>query len=90
MNNKILKNQNNLFVEIKMLIEQSKQQIAVAVNSTITMLYWQIGNRIKTDILQNKRAEYGQEIIKLLSISLTEQYGKGWGEKHLLNCLHTV
>ncbi|MDR2920437.1 MAG: PDDEXK nuclease domain-containing protein [Tannerella sp.] len=90
MNSKILKNQDNLFVDIKVLIDQSKQQIAVTVNSTITMLYWQVGNRIKTDILQNKRAEYGQEIIKQLSADLTEQYGKGWSEKHLRHCLRTA
>ena len=87
MNNKMLKNQNDLFADIKTLIEQSKQQIAVAVNSTMTMLYWQIGSRIKTDIMQNKRAEYGQEIVKQLSANLIEQYGKGWGEKHLRHCL---
>ena len=87
MNNKILTTKDNLFVDIKTLIEQSKQQVAIAVNSTMTMLYWQVGNRIKTDILQNKRAEYGQEIVKQLSISLTEQYGKGWSEKHLRHCL---
>ena len=87
MNNKISKNQNNLFADIKTLIEQSKQQIAVVVNSTMTMLYWQIGNRIKTDILQNKRAEYGQKIVKQLSVNLTEQYGNGWSEKHLRHCL---
>jgi predicted nuclease of restriction endonuclease-like (RecB) superfamily len=80
-------NQHTLFVDIKTLIEQSKQQIAVAVNSTMTMLYWKIGNRIKTDILQNKRAEYGKEIVKQLAVNLTEQYGKGWGEKHLRHCL---
>ena len=83
-------NKNNLFADIKTLIEQSKQQIAVAINSAMTMLYWQIGGRIKTDILQNKRAEYGQEIIKQLSANLTEQYGKGWSEKHLRHCLRVV
>ena len=87
MNNNISKNQNNLFADIKSLIEQSKQQIAVVVNSTMTMLYWQVGSRIKTDILQNKRAGYGQEIVKQLSVNLTEQYGKGWSEKHLRHCL---
>jgi len=79
-------NKNNLFVDIKMLIEQSKQQVASVINSTMTKLYWQIGNRIKTDILQNKRAEYGQETVKQLSVDLTKQYGKGWGEKHLRHC----
>ena len=87
MDNKISENQNNLFADIKTLIEQCKQQVAIVVNSTMTMLYWQIGSRVKTDILKNKRAEYGQEIVKQLSINLTEQYGKGWSEKHLRHCL---
>ena len=76
-----------LYTEIKTLIEQSKQEVAVEVNSTLTMLYWEIGKRIKSDILQNKRAEYGQETIKQLSIDLTAQYGKGWSEKQLRHCL---
>jgi len=78
---------NNLLNDIKELIEQSKQRIAITVNSTMTMLYWRIGSRIKTDILQNKRAEYGKEIVKQLADNLTKQYGKGWGEKHLRHCL---
>jgi len=78
---------NSLFGDIKTLIEQSKQQLSVAVNSTMTTLYWQIGNRIKTDVLQNKRAGYGKEVIKQLADNLTTQYGKGWGEKHLRHCL---
>jgi len=87
MDKTVAKNRNNLFADIKTLIEQSKQQIAIVVSSTMTMLYWQIGSRIKTDILQNKRAEYGQEVVKQLSANLTEQYGKGWSEKHLRHCL---
>ena len=87
MNDKISKNQNNLFTDIRTLIEQSKQQVAVTVNATMTMLYWQIGSRVKTDILQNKRAEYRQETVKQLAVNLTEQYGKGWSEKQLRHCL---
>ena len=82
-----IKNETNLLGDIKTLIEQSKQQVAVAVNSTMTMLYWQVGSRIKEDVLQNKRAKYGQEVIKQLSVELIEQYGKGWSEKHLRHCL---
>ena len=77
----------NLIADIKTLIEQSKQEVAVMVNSTVTMLYWQVGNRIKTDVLRNNRAEYGQEIVKQVSSGLTMQYGKGWSEKHLRHCL---
>ena len=80
----------SLLDEIKTLIEQSKQQISVAVNSTMTMLYWQVGSRIKTEILQNRRAEYGKEVIKQLADDLTRQYGSGWSEKQLRHCLRFV
>ncbi len=46
----------SLFVGIKQLIEQSRQKVAVAVNSEISMLYWHIGKRIKSDILNLKTA----------------------------------
>lgn len=80
-------NINNLFSEIKQLIEEAKQDVAVVVNATTTVLYWNIGRRINTDILDNKRAEYGKEVVKSLSLNLTEEYGKGWGEQHLRHCL---
>jgi len=37
----------------------------------LTTLYWQIGNRIRQDILEEKRAEYGQEIVVTLSRQLS-------------------
>lgn len=80
-------NTNKLFSEIKQLIEETKQAIALSVNAGITLLYWNVGNKINKDILDNKRAEYGKEIIISLSQSLTEEYGKGWGEKQLRHCL---
>ena len=76
-----------LFSDIKGLIEETKHAVATSVNSATTLLYWNIGCRINADILNNKRAEYGQEIVKGLSKSLTEEYGKGWSEKQLRHCL---
>ena len=61
----------SLIAEIKQLIEQSRQKVAVAINSEISILYWHIGNRINSDILNNKRAEYGKQIIATLSQHLT-------------------
>ncbi len=80
-------NINNLFSEIKQLIEEAKQNVAIVVNATTTILYWNIGERINTEILGNKRAEYGKEVIKSLSRNLTGEYGKGWSEKQLRHCL---
>ena len=81
-------NKNNILVsEIKTLIEQSKQQVAVAVNATMSMLYWNIGNRINREVLQEQRAEYGKQIVATLSRQLTEEFGSGWSEKQLRHCL---
>ncbi|MDA3906860.1 MAG: PDDEXK nuclease domain-containing protein [Bacteroidales bacterium] len=77
----------NLFSEIKQLIEEAKQAVAVTVNAATTVLYWNIGDRIKKEILSNKRAEYGKEVVKSISQSLTEEYGIGWSEKQLRHCL---
>ncbi len=76
-----------LFGEIRSLIEQSRQQLALTVNSAITILYWQIGKRITDEILQNQRAAYRKELVQILAVQLTAEYGKGWGEKHLRHCL---
>ena len=43
-----------LLKELRYLIEQSKQQVAVVVNSTMTQLYWSIGKRINKEILKKR------------------------------------
>lgn len=84
--NKEVENEK-LIQNIKQLIEQSKQQLAVQVNATMSMLYWNIGKHIHNDILQNNRAEYGKQILPLLSAQLSNEYGNGWSEKQLRHCM---
>ena len=77
----------SIFGDIKTLIEQAKKEVAVTVNATMSTLYWQVGKRINDDILQNKRAEYGKQIVSDLSQSLIQEYGSGWSEKQLRHCI---
>ena len=79
---------DGLFKEIRQLIEAAKQRAAIAVNAELTLLYWHIGKRIQTEVLQGQRAEYGKQVIQNLSQRLTQAYGRGWGERQLRNCLH--
>ena len=57
--------------------------MAVTVNAGLTILYRQTGNRISQDILKEKRAEYGKEIVGTLSRQLTNDYGNNFNEKNL-------
>ena len=78
---------DSLFKNISNLIEESRSRTALAINSEITLLYWNIGKHVREDILKNNRADYGQKIVESLSERLTKQYGRGWSTRHLHNCL---
>ena len=62
--------QGQLLNDLKSLIEQGKRQAASAVNSVLTLTYWQIGKRINEEVLQGERAEYGKQIISGLAEEL--------------------
>lgn len=61
--------------------------MALSVNAEITLLYWKVGKRINDEILGNERAEYGKQIVQTVSTQLETEYGKGWGEKQLRQCM---
>ena len=73
----------SLLGDVRELIEAAREQTARAVNSTLVAMYWQIGKRIREDVLQNQRAEYGKEIVESLSARLTGEYGRGFGRRNL-------
>ena len=72
-----------LLGDIRLLIESAKSHLAQTANSVLVALYWNIGKRIKTEILGNERAQYGKEIVSTLSRQLTMEYGTGFSEKSL-------
>jgi len=74
---------NGLLAEVRGLILEARQQTARTVNAGLTLLYWQVGDRIQREILQEKRAEYGAEIVLALSAQLELEFGRGFGEKNL-------
>ena len=69
--------------EIKSLIERSKQSIAISVNAEMTLLYWNIGTRINSEILRNERGTYGKQIVKSLCFELIADYGSSFSEKNI-------
>ena len=74
---------NSLFTDVKQIIEQGRGQVAQAVNVGVTATYWNVGKRVREDILENKRAEYGKQILQSLSAKLKIEYGTGFSERNL-------
>ncbi len=69
--------------DIRRMIAEARVTVAVAANSTLTLLYWRIGRRIGTEVLQGERAEYGQRIISTISKQLVEENGQSFSVKNL-------
>ena len=75
---------DNLFEDSKLIIETAQKFAYSAINYAITQRNWLLGKRIfQEDLDSEKRAAYGKQIIKNLSIQLNERYGKGFDASNL-------
>ena len=73
-------NAGALLAEVRELILQTRQTMARGVNSALVLLYWRIGQCIRTDVLKEQRAGYGENIFYALSRKLTGEFGNGFSQ----------
>ena len=76
-----------LLADVRLLINAARQRVASTVNAELTQLYWQIGKRVNSELLQGQRAEYGKQDIAELAKQLTTEFGKGWSAQQIRHCL---
>lgn len=72
-----------LLLELRGLIDTARQHLAQTANATLTMLHWHVGQRIRSEVLRNGRAGYGEEILPTLSAKLVRDYGRGFSARNL-------
>ena len=79
-----LKIKKDIYEEIHDLLYKARENIVSNINSTMTKTYFLIGKRIVEEEQNgNKRAEYGKNLIKILSEKLTKEFGKGFSQRNL-------
>ena len=79
----VLRADEKLLGDLRNLIQEARQDVARSVNSALVMLCWKVGQRIRKDILKEKRADYGERILPTLSAKLEVEFGQGFNEKSL-------
>ena len=77
------KQEDELFKDACVIIEQAQVAAYRAVDVTLIKRNWLLGMRIQHDVLKDKRAEYGEQIIENLALKLTIKYGKGFIKRNL-------
>jgi predicted nuclease of restriction endonuclease-like (RecB) superfamily len=74
-----------LLADVREMILATRQTVAQGINSALVLLYWRIGERIRTDILKEKRADYGKKIFYALSRKLKAEFGDGFSQANLFH-----
>ena len=74
---------DGLVDELRDLIQETRSGVAQAVNSALVQLYWRIGTRVRTEILKNERADYGQQICVTLSHEFKNEFGNGFSRSNI-------
>lgn len=75
-----------LYHHIRLTILEARQKVVATVNVAMLEAYWQIGRYILEEGQHgNHKAEYGKNLLGLLSQQLTEEFGKGYDKSNLSN-----
>ena len=75
---------DQLFSSVAELLEEARKTTVRSVNAVMTATYWEIGRRIvESEQGGEARAEYGQQLIKRLSIDLKARFGRGFSPVNL-------
>ncbi|MDF1564586.1 MAG: PDDEXK nuclease domain-containing protein [Deltaproteobacteria bacterium] len=72
-----------LTVELRELIKASRQRVARMVNSELVLLYWEVGRRLRSEVVGEGRAEYGKEVVAAVSRTLSAEFGRGFRKRNL-------
>ena len=76
----------DVYNNIKQLMDQARNRVSREVNTILVQTYWEIGRLIVENEQGNiERAEYGKKLIADLSKRLTKEYGKGFSKSNLFN-----
>jgi DNA-binding MarR family transcriptional regulator len=77
-------NQTDFYNKVANLLKEARKSIVQSVNKTMVYTYFEIGRMIVEEEQNGKeRAEYGKQILKSLSKSLSNEFGKGFSQRNL-------
>ncbi len=75
---------NATLTDVADILDAARNSAARSVNSIMTAAYWLVGRRIvEHEQGGEARAEYGAELIRRLSVDLTERYGRGFSVSNI-------
>jgi hypothetical protein len=80
------KDENRFMTDISAILDEGRSKAYTAINFAMTAAYWEVGKRIVEQEQHGKeRANYGDFLIRNLSIFLGQNFDKGFSIANLKN-----
>lgn len=76
-----------LVEELRELIGATRSRVAQAVNSELILLHWQVGKRLRDEVVGEERAAYGKEIVAEVALALSAEFGRGFQKRNLYHMM---
>ena len=73
-----------LLQELRQLIEAARGRAARTINTELVLLYWQVGRRLREEVLGEDRGAYGKQVVEVIAQSLSSEF---WAR---LRCAESV
>jgi hypothetical protein len=71
---------DSLYERIALVIREARSTVMHSIDTTMVKAYWHIGKYLVEEEQKGvKRAKYGNELLKTVSMKLTQEFGKGFG-----------
>lgn len=77
-----------MLIELRQLIESTKQQVLVYVNQQVSLQYYSIGKYIVENLHTDTYSDYGKQILVTLSQTLQREYGSGYSYSALTRMIN--
>jgi predicted nuclease of restriction endonuclease-like (RecB) superfamily len=74
---------DQLLSDVRGLIVTTRARVASTFDAALLMLYWSLGRRVREDLLDERRAPYGEQIVATLSRQLSAEFGRGYSRQNL-------
>ena len=79
-----------LLPDLRQMILTARERVARTLDTTLVALNWEIGRRIRQDILNEQRAAYGERIVAAVGKQLSREFGRGFSDKLLRHMIRFV
>lgn len=76
---------NDFYRDVKEVLTQARKRVYRNIQSEMVLTYWRIGKMIVEKQGGSPRADYGEGLIKELSVQLAKDFGKGFDVTNLRN-----